>query len=159
MYTGGAAHRDLADGKLRREDLDSFTRRSLAFFEAVAGACAEVVVRWQSILELEGRGGYEIRKTVVKVKTNAAGEILERIEETTTETARPNVDVITWKMRKQLDPYREKPLVFVTGSPLDVPEPTESEVASSAVASLSRYRESILERQRLEAIEATASDD
>lgn len=155
MYTGGAAHRDIADGKLHRKDLDSFTRRSLVFYEAVAGACAEVVVRWQSILELEGRGGYPITKTTVREKRNAAGELLERTEETVTETARPNVDVITWKMRKQIDVYREKPLVFVTGGPLDVPEPTEGEVAESAVASLTRYRESIRSKQ---AIEATISE-
>jgi hypothetical protein len=158
IYTGGAAHRDIADGKIDPEDLDRFTARNLRFYEAVAAACAEVVVRWQSILELEGRGGYPITKTVVKVKRNAAGDELETVTETTTETARPNVDVITWKMRKQVEFYREKPLIFVGGSPLDVPEPTEPEVAASAVASLERYRESLREKQRAEAIETTATD-
>jgi hypothetical protein len=156
MYTGGAAHRDIADGKLTADQLDSFTARSLRFWEAVAGACAEVVVRWQSILELEGRGGFPVTRTTVKVKRDRAGEEIETITETITETARPNVDVIIWKMRKQLDQYRERPVIFVSGSPLDVPEPTETEVASSAVASLTRYRESI--RAKQDAIESTATE-
>jgi hypothetical protein len=61
-------------------------------------------------------------------------------------------------MRKQVEFYREKPLIFVGGSPLDVPEPTEPEVAASAVASLERYRESLRDKQRAEAIETTATD-
>ncbi len=158
MYVGGAAHRDISDGKLDRKTLDVFTRRSLDFYVDVALASAETVVRWQSILELEGRGGYLMTKTIVKERRNAVGELVDSTTETTTETARPNVEVVMWKMRKQIERYAEKPLIFVGTSPLDPPEPTETEVASSAVASLERYRESILSKQRDGAIEATATE-
>lgn len=154
LYDAAKVHRGVAAGR----DLKDLSPTEAALYALIVGidqAAAEVTVRWQGILEQEGRGGYEMtRKTVVE-RTDAEGKLIERREEIVTEKARPDVKAVIWKMEKQLKRYRrdERVIVFMGPNGVELPEPSDEDAASEVAESIRRYQV----RPR-EAIEATSRE-
>jgi hypothetical protein len=157
MKQAAVVHRGASAGRPESE-MTATERVLLHFIADVDRAAAEVTIRWQGILEQEGRGGYPVVRTKETVRTDAEGNVLERRVETVTEIARPNVDAIMWKMEKQLKRYRREREIAVInlggGNGIVLPEPTDDEAMSETAAAIREFAQ----RRQAKAIEATASD-
>lgn len=127
----------------------------LAFSDATESAAADVIIRWQQILETEGRGGYEITTTTTKeLVDKETGEPTGIVERTTKiEHARPDTQVIRWRMGKMLPRYRDRPAVEVNidqAGSVHVAGPSEAELAGEMAETFRQFQR--------QAIEATAED-
>lgn len=155
LVDGGRLARALGTGRFAEADMTATDRLLYDFFGAVSRAGAEVVVRWQSILEREARGGFEIARVTEKWERNERGELVLTERTRVTETARPNVNVVMWKMSKQLARYRNRPPVIVmpgTDAAHDV-------VPLPPVSDEDRARDIAADLRKLKAIPVAASEN
>lgn len=156
LIVGGRVARSLAVGR-QHNQLSDYEAKCYAFSGAVLDAGAEVVTRWQSILERESRGGYKIVKTSV-VEKEIIGRngqptgLTERTTTTTEETARPDTSVLRWRMAKMLPQYRDQPSVVVFGDQPGAGATDDDTLARGIADDLRRFVE------QPAAIEATSSE-
>lgn len=140
LAEGARINRLLTAAILTVEACSAYELMCLAFSADVARAAAEVLTRWQSILERESRGGFTIgRQTVVdKQVIGLNGQPTGAVERTTTvvtETARPDTALIRWRMSKLHPRYRDKLDVNVD----DGPDDDDEQLAGSIAADLRRF--------------------
>jgi hypothetical protein len=140
LHTGGRVNRLLSSHAINPTDISEYESLCLGFSADVHRAAAEVVTRWQSILERESRGGFTIGRTTVVDKQilDANGQPTGAVERTTTrmtELARPDTALIRWRMSKLLPRYRDRIEVD-----LDVEPDEDVELARTIAEDLRRLR-------------------
>lgn len=141
LRQGARQNRLLSIGAITPDELSEYESLCLGFSAEVLRAAADVLIRWQSILERESRGGFTIARTTVveKAVLNRQGQptgLVERVTTTTTESARPDTQLIRWRMSKLMPRYRDR-VEVVDG---DGELPPDEQLAREIADDLRRFK-------------------
>lgn len=141
MTQGGRLARLIGAGNLEPTALTEYESLCLGFSADVQRAAAEVLTRWQSILERESRGGFLIGRTTVveKVVLGQNGQptgLVERTTTTVSEVARPDTMLLRWRMSKMHPRYRDR---LDVGAADEVPD-DDVDLAKSIAEDLRRFK-------------------